>query len=284
MLFDTLAIAGLGLIGGSIARDARQRRLAGRIIAFGRSAARLEHAREMGLIDAGYTDFSDAIATADLIIVGTPVRAIVAQARACMPGMRPGAILCDVGSVKCPVVRDIESCVPPQVHFVGAHPIAGTENSGFESAVSGLFDGRICVLTPTPRTDAGALERVGRFWEALGSRLITMDTQTHDRMFAAISHLPHVVAFALVNAISGMQGFESDILQYAAGGFRDFTRIAASDPVMWRDIALMNRECILQSIDCMKESLGSIRAAVAAGDADTLETLFRKSRDTRRSL
>lgn len=284
MLFDTLAIAGLGLIGGSIARDARQRGLAGRIIAFGRSAARLEHARHMGLIDAGYTEFGDAIAAADLVIIGTPVRIIAAQARACMPGMRPGAILCDVGSVKGQVVRDIESCAPPHVHFIGAHPIAGTENSGFESSVSGLFEERICVLTPTPHTDAAALQRLGQFWEALGSRVITMDTQTHDRMFAAISHLPHMVAFALVNAISGMQGFEGDILQYSAGGFRDFTRIAASDPVMWRDIALMNRECILQSIDCMEQSLGAIKAAVAAGDADTIETLFRKSRDTRRSL
>jgi prephenate dehydrogenase len=283
-LFRHIAIVGLGLIGGSIARAARERGLVGIITGYGRSAERLESARRLGLIDAWYTDCAQGIEQADLVFLGTPVSTIAEMARQVLPGMAPGAILTDVGSVKQPVVEAIEPLVPDGVHFIGGHPIAGTENSGFESALADLFDNRICVLTPGVRSEPGALDRLRGFWQQLGSRVIEMDVADHDRIFAAISHLPHMVAFALVNAIVAMEGFDTGILQYSAGGFRDFTRIAASDPLMWRDIAMMNAGNILEAIGSMERSLAELREALAAGSGDAIEAFFRASSEARRSI
>ncbi len=283
-MFKQIAIVGLGLIGGSIAKTVREKGLAGRITAVGRSAERLEKARADGLIDDFTVGCDSRLGSADLVIIGMPVRLIAAQARSVLKFVKSGAIVSDVGSVKGPVVEDIESCANGDVCFIGAHPIAGTENSGFEAALSDLFENRICVLTPTARTEKTHLDKLRDFWERLGSRVICMDVETHDRIFAAISHLPHMVAFALVNAIVDMKGFSTDILQYSAGGFKDFTRIAASDPVMWRDIALMNRQNILDSIEHMQSALQAVGDAVVREDEAAIEALFKKSRDARRGL
>ena len=283
-MFNHIAIAGLGLIGGSLARDIRQLGLAATITGFGRNPERLKKAREIGLIDAWHTDSAQGIAQADLIIIGTPVRRIPQQILEILPHVQQGAIITDVGSVKTAIVEQVEQRIPPSVFFIGGHPIAGTENSGFESSVGGLFKNRPCVLTPTDKTDQHALEKVKKFWQAVGAHVVLMDIITHDMIFAGISHLPHMVAFSLVNAVTDMENFEKQILQYSAGGFRDFTRIAASDPVMWRDIALMNKDHILNAINFFEKSLAQLKHSIAAGDAPLIEQFFKKSHDTRRAI
>jgi prephenate dehydrogenase len=283
-LFKHIAIAGLGLIGGSLARDIRQRGLAGRITGCGRNPERMQQARDLGLVDDYVVGFSRELGDADLVIVGTPVRAITRTIQDLAPCLQPGTIVTDVGSVKAPIVAGAEAVMPPGVFFVGGHPIAGTENSGFEASVTGLFENRICVLTPTAASHQEALARLEGFWKSVGSRVIRMDVQTHDRIFAGISHLPHMVAFSLVNALVDMRGFDLQILQYSAGGFRDFTRIAASDPVMWRDIALLNRENIVSALEVFERTLHLLKQAITAGDENTIERFFQKSRDTRREI
>lgn len=283
-MFNHIAIAGLGLIGGSLARDIRQLGLAATITGFGRNPERLKKAYEIGLIDAWHTNPARHIAQADLIIIGTPVRRIPQQILEILPHVQQGALITDVGSVKTAIVEQVEQKLPPGVFFIGGHPIAGTENSGFESSVGGLFENRACVLTPTDKTDPRALEKIKNFWLAVGAHVVQMDVKTHDMIFAGISHLPHMVAFSLVNAVTDMENFEKQILQYSAGGFRDFTRIAASDPVMWRDIALMNKDHILSAINFFEKSLAQLKQSIAAGDAPLIEQFFKKSHDTRRAI
>jgi prephenate dehydrogenase len=284
IIFDHIAIVGLGLIGGSLARVVKQQKLAQTVSAFGRSIERLQKARELGLVDNCYERFEDGLHEADAVVIATPVGIIEEQALALAPYLRGGAVVTDVGSVKSPLVAALESRMPRGTFFIGGHPIAGTENSGFESSFAELFEGRICVLTPTRQSDAGALERVRKLWIAAGSSVVLMDADVHDKIVAAISHLPHMVAFSLVNAIAGMKDFEQNILEYSAGGFRDFTRIAASDPVMWRDIALMNRDNLLQTLDFFTRALDDLKDAVYSGNGEKLEELFRQSRDTRRGI
>jgi prephenate dehydrogenase len=283
-MFNHIAISGLGLIGGSLARDIRQLGLAETITGFGRNPDRLKKACKMGIIDAWETDFARGIAQADLIIIGTPVLMIPQQVLEMLPHVSQGAIITDVGSVKTAIVEQIEPALPPGVFFIGGHPIAGTENSGFESAIQGLFKSRACVLTPTACTDSLSLKRLTEFWLAVGARVVQMDAKTHDMIFAGISHLPHMVAFSLVNAVTDMENFENQILQYSAGGFRDFTRIAASDPAMWRDIALMNRDHILNALNFFEKSLAVLKQNIADGNADLIEQFFKKSHDTRRTI
>lgn len=283
-MFNHIAIAGLGLIGGSLARDIRQLGLAPIITGFGRNPERLKKACAIGLIDAWHTDSAQGIAQADFIIIGTPVRRIPQQILEILPHVQQGAVITDVGSVKTAIVEQVEQKLPPGVFFIGGHPIAGTENSGFESSAGGLFKNRPCVLTPTDKTDPHALEKLIKFWQALGAHVVQMDIKTHDMIFAGISHLPHMVAFSLVNAVTDMENFEKQILQYSAGGFRDFTRIAASDPVMWRDIALMNKDHILNAINFFEKSLAQLKHSIAAGDAPLIEQFFKKSHDTRRAI
>jgi len=284
VIFNHVAIVGLGLIGGSLARDVKEKKLAHRISAYGRNIERLTAARNLGLIDACYERFEDGTADVDAVVIATPVGIIAEQALALAPYLRQGTIITDVGSVKGPIVSALESRLPDGLLFIGGHPIAGTENSGYEASCIGLFENRVCILTPTRNTDARALELVQRLWAAAGSRVVVMDVATHDKIIAAISHLPHMVAFSLVNALVEMKDFEQNILQYSAGGFRDFTRIAASDPVMWRDIALMNRDNLLTTIDFFLRSLGELKDAIQESNGSRLEALFRQSRDTRRGI
>ena len=281
--FNHVAIVGVGLIGGSIAKTLRVRKLADRITGFGRNRNRMRLACEMGIVDAGY-DCYDALADADLVIVGTPVCAIDDTIERLAPCLRPGTVVTDVGSVKLAIVEQATSRMPTGVTFVGAHPIAGTENSGFEHAIDSLFVDRLCITTPIGTTDPTALDQVEAFWRALGARVARMDAGMHDRLFGAVSHLPHMVAFSLVNAIVGMRGFNNDLLGFSAGGFRDFTRIAASDPVMWRDIALMNRDNVIEAMTAVEDKLAELKQAIVDGDADAIETFFRASRDARRAI
>jgi len=283
-VFKHIAIAGLGLIGGSLAKTLRERNLVDKITGYGRNPERMEKARQMGLIDEFFIGFENGLDDVDLIVIGTPVRTIVRNARELLPYVRPGTVVTDVGSVKGPITDGIEPHVPDGCFFIGGHPIAGTENSGFEHALSDLFQDRVCVLTPTAQTDQHELDRLGRFWEMVGSRVIRMDVDSHDTIFAAISHLPHMVAFSLVNALVDMKDFGDNILQYSAGGFKDFTRIAASDPVMWKDIALMNRDNIITVLDRFEHALSVLKDAIARKDEHEIEKLFERSRDTRRAI
>jgi prephenate dehydrogenase len=282
--FKNIAIVGVGLIGGCVARDVRERDLAGKITGYGRNAKRLAGAAEQGIIDSWHDVYNDSLAEADLVIVGTPVRAIAPIVCDIVPHLSSGAIVTDVGSVKKSIVDAVESRVPAGVAFIGGHPIAGTEDSGYESSFAGLFENRVCVLTPGQCSCSRDVDSLESFWRALGAEVVRMAPEEHDRIFAAISHLPHMVAFSLVNAIVNMQGFDSSILRYSAGGFRDFTRIAASDPVMWRDIAMMNRDNVLDTIKHVEDTLSELARAIEAGDENEIERLFQKSRDTRRSI
>jgi prephenate dehydrogenase len=282
--FNHIAIVGLGLIGGSLARAIKKKNLAGKIIGYGRSCKRMEKAYALGLVDEYFVGFEKGFEDVDLVIICTPVRSIAPIVHEVLPFIKPGTIITDVGSVKGPIIKEIEPLKPKDIFFIGGHPIAGTENSGFESSLVDLFENRIYVLTPTDCSNREALTRLEHFWKMIGSHVICMDVQTHDMIFAAISHLPHMVAFSLVNAIVDMEGFENMILQYSAGGFKDFTRIAASDPVMWRDIALMNKDNILRALEFFEGSLSSLKNAIQREDQKNLQKLFQKSRDTRRGI
>ena len=284
MLFNHIAIIGLGLIGGSLAQVVRNKKLAQRVTALGRNPERLQKARQLGLVDDYAVEFDRGLADVDLVVIATPVGIIVELAQAVAPHLKPGTIITDVGSVKAAIVAALESQLPGNITFIGGHPIAGTENSGFEASFPELFENRICVVTPTASTDQNALEKVRNLWTAAGSSVVSMDVDTHDKIFAAISHLPHMVAFSLVNAVVNMKDYAQNSLQYSAGGFRDFTRIAASDPIMWRDIALLNRDNLLAALDYFVRAIEDVKEAINAGDGKKLEALFQSSRDARRRI
>jgi prephenate dehydrogenase len=284
MLFNHIAIVGLGLIGGSLARVVRNKKLAQRVTAFGRNPERLQKAQQLGLVDGYQTGFDSGFEDVDLVVMATPAGTIVELARAIAPRLKPGTIITDVGSVKAAIVAALDSKLPRSIKFIGSHPIAGTENSGFEASFAELFENRICVVTPTASSDQNALEQIRSLWTAAGSSVVSMDVDTHDKIFAAISHLPHMVAFSLVNAVVDMKDYAQNTLQYSAGGFRDFTRIAASDPIMWRDIALLNRDNLLATLNYFSRAIEEVKDAISAGDGKKLETLFQRSRDARRKI
>jgi prephenate dehydrogenase len=271
----------VGLIGGSLAIDLRRRGLAGEIIGVGRGAGNLAVARRRGIVDRFTSDPVEGVRDADLVVLATPVGALAEVGKAIAPALMPGAVVTDVGSTKVSVIRDLEPLMPGLAYFVAAHPIAGTEDSGAGAAMANLFEGARCILTPTPRTNPAALAKVGRLWRAVGARVFEMDAAAHDRILGAVSHLPHVVAYALVNAVTALQ---EDALDYAGGGFRDFTRIAASHPDMWRDIMLANSEPILSGIDAVLIELESLRDAIEAQNGKELAEAFTRARERRRAL
>ncbi len=280
-LINRLAIIGVGLIGGSLALALRRQGMVGEVVGIGRGEANLRRGVELGVIDRYSLDPCEGVRGADLIFIATPVCTIAGIIARIAPFLSPGAIVTDGGSVKEEIVAASEPLMPSGTFFVGGHPIAGTEHSGVEAAFADLYENRRCILTPTPQTDPTALALVSRIWEAVGSQVVLMDVHKHDRVLAAISHLPHMVAYSLVNAVGGYDRFDESILRYSAGGFRDFTRIASSDPVMWRDIALMNREALLEMMDFFADSLSHLRRLVAAGESDGLERFFADSKELR---
>jgi prephenate dehydrogenase len=219
-----------------------------------------------------------------MVFLAIPVCSIAAMTERIAPALAPGAIVTDGGSVKGEIVASCEPLMPAGTHFVGGHPIAGTEKSGVDASFSTLYVNRRCILTPTPNTDPVALAKVKKMWRIAGSEVVLMDTDKHDRVLAAISHLPHMVAYALVNAVGDYDRFDESILKYSAGGFKDFTRIASSDPAMWRDIALMNRDGIVELTDFFTAYLSELRTLVVNGDAEGLQEFFAKSKEKRDAI
>ena len=283
-LIHRLAIIGVGLIGGSLARVLREKGAVGEIVGIGRGEANLRKAVELGVIDRYSLDPAAGVAGADVVFLATPVCSIPSITAEIAPYLAAGCVVTDGGSVKEEIVSACEPLMPSGVHFVGGHPIAGTEHSGVEASFSSLYVGKRCIVTPTPTTGQDALAKVVRMWEVAGSEVVIMDTEKHDRVVAAISHLPHMVAYALVNAVEGYDRFEESILRYSAGGFRDFTRIASSDPAMWRDIALMNREAVIEMMDHFAAYFARLRELVAAADGPELERFFQESKESRDAI
>ena len=284
LLVKRLAVIGVGLIGGSLARVLREKGAVGEIVGIGRGEANLKRGVELGVLDSYSLDAREGVRGADLVFIATPVCSIPDVVAQIAPYLSPGAIVTDGGSVKEFVVEACEPLMPQGTFFVGGHPIAGTEHSGVEASFATLYQGKRCIVTPTPRTDPAALAKVVQVWETAGSTVPLMDPVQHDRMVAAISHLPHMVAYSLVNAVDGYDRFGGELLSFSAGGFRDFTRIASSDPVMWRDIALTNRDAILETVDFFAGYLARLRSMVEAGDASALESFFLNSKQKRDAI
>ena len=283
-LFKRMAVIGVGLIGGSLARVLREKGAVEEIVGIGRGEANLKRGVELGVLDRYSLDPREGVRGADLVFVATPVCTIPAVVAEIAPYLSPGCIVTDGGSVKEFVVNACEPLMPPGTFFVGGHPIAGTEHSGVEASFATLYQGKRCIVTPTGNTDAAALEKVVELWTIAGSTVPLMDPVQHDRVVAAISHLPHMVAYSLVNAVDGYDRFGGDLLSFSAGGFRDFTRIASSDPVMWRDIALTNREAILETMDFFTGYLEKLRDLIEAEDAAGLEWFFLNSKQKRDAI
>jgi cyclohexadieny/prephenate dehydrogenase len=285
-LFHRLTLLGMGLIGSSIARGALARGdIAGEIVANARSEKTLNRVRELGIADVVEADPARAVAGADCVILCAPVGSFASLAAAIAPALSPGAILSDVGSTKQSVIRDVGPLVPAGVHFVPAHPLAGTEYSGPDSGFAELFHGRWCLLTPPPGTDEASVEKIAELWRRLGSMVDIMEPAHHDRVLAMVSHLPHLLAFTVCGTADDLADeTRQQVLQYAASGFRDFTRIAASDPEMWRDVFLNNREALLEMLARFTEDAQAMARAVRWGDTDYIVDKIERGRKIRRSL
>jgi cyclohexadieny/prephenate dehydrogenase len=283
--FRKLALIGIGLIGSSIALAARRQGLVDVISIATRRQETLDEARELGLGDIYTLDAAEAVRGADLVILCAPVGAYDALARAIGPALEPGAILSDVGSVKAHVVKVVGPHVPSGVHFIPGHPIAGTEHSGPSAGFPELFAGRWCVLTPGPEVPAAETEKLAAFWRAMGSKVESMDAEHHDMVLAITSHIPHLVAYNIVGTVADLEtATQSEVIKFSASGFRDFTRIAASDPVMWRDVFLTNRDAVLEMLGRFLEDLSMLQRAVRNGDGASLEAMFTRTRAIRRSI
>jgi cyclohexadieny/prephenate dehydrogenase len=283
--FDRVALIGIGLIGSSLAHAMRKHKLAGEITGYARSEATRKKALEIDLVDKVFPTAAQAVKDADLVILCSPVGTYGELAREIGPGLRPGAILTDVGSVKGAVVRDVLPHVPPDVSFIPGHPIAGTEQSGPESGFAELFINRWCILTPLPDSDPGAVERLADFWRACGSNVEMMTPEHHDLVLAITSHLPHLIAYNIVSTAADLEEVtSSEVIKYSAGGFRDFTRIAASDPTMWRDVFLNNKDAVLEMLGRFSEDLSALQRAIRWSDGDMLFDVFTRSRQIRRGI
>ena len=283
--FRRVAFIGIGLIGSSIARVMRRDRLADTIVACARTPKTLETALALGIADEATSDPAEAVRGADLVMICTPVSTYGAIAEAIAPALEPGCIVTDVGSIKAAAVKAVEPHLPKGVHFVPGHPIAGTENSGPESGFDTLFVDRWFLITPVPGTDPAAIEKIAALWRCAGSRIDYLDPAHHDQVLAITSHLPHLIAYTIVGTATDLEEhIKSEVIKYSASGFRDFTRIAASDPIMWRDIFLANRDAVLEMLGRLSEDLAKLQRAIRVGDGDTLETLFRRTREIRRGV
>lgn len=284
-MFEKIALIGIGLIGASIAIGARQNKLAKHVAISTRRAETLEEARGLKLGDSYTLDAVEAVCDADLVILCTPVGAFEGVMRDIAPHLKPGAILTDVGSVKGHVHKVLGPLVPEGVHFVPGHPMAGTEYSGPSAGFAALFHGRWCMLTPTDDVDRSAVGKLTEFWQILGSDVELMDADHHDLVVAITSHVPHLIAYNIVGTVDALQEVsKSEVIKYSAGGFRDFTRIAASDPVMWRDVFLTNREAVLEMLGRFLGDLKILQDAVEQGDGPALEDVFTRTRAIRRSI
>lgn len=298
VIFERVLIAGVGLIGGSLGLAAKSRGLVGEVVGVGRTQANLKIARERGLIDTYTYDPAEAARGTDLVLLAVPVEATGPVLRRLLPHLPAGCVVTDAGSVKKPIVDTLAALLPASIPWVAAHPIAGTEHAGAAAAFETLFDGSLCVLTPTDTTDQGALARVRALWEGVGMRVEEMDAGVHDRLLAHVSHLPHVIAFSVMNGLlksfaapaarasheSSVPPHTVDPLAYAGSAFADLTRVAASPVEMWRDICLANREALLSAISAFEQALADMKAAIYDRDAQTLSAAIERARQGRHRL
>ena len=284
-MFKKIALVGIGLIGSSMAHGARKHCLAGEIAGYARREETRVAAQKAGFADSLHDNLESCVKDADLVVLASPVGSFAEIAPQIGPHLVAGAIVTDVGSVKMAVIRDVGPHLPEGVHFIPGHPVAGTEQSGPNAGFAELFEGRWCILTPPPGADAAALEKLKTFWERLGSKVETMDAAHHDLVLAITSHVPHLIAYNIVGTAADLEEVtESEVIKFSAGGFRDFTRIAASDPTMWRDVFLNNREAVLEMLGRFNEDLSALQRAIRWGDGDELQNFFTRTRAIRRSI
>jgi cyclohexadieny/prephenate dehydrogenase len=285
LFFPRVALIGIGLIGSSLARVIRRDCLSDHIAVCARSEATLSAATELGIADSTTTDPAVAVKNADLVVICAPLGAYAAIAEAMAPGLKPGAIVTDVGSAKGCVITDVGPSLPPGVHFVPGHPVAGTEHSGPEAGFAELFRGRHCILTPPEGANEDAVDRVTGLWRAAGMRVERMSAEHHDQVLALTSHLPHLIAYTIVSTATDLEDdLKLQVVRYSAGGFRDFTRIAASDPVMWRDVFLKNRDAVLEMLQRFTEDMTALQRAIRWGEGETLQKKFTETRAIRRGV
>jgi len=284
-LFARMALIGAGLIGSSLAHVARREGLAGHIAVSARTQATLDTIKKLGLADSVSLDAAEAVRDADLVVLCTPVGVYGDITKAIAPALKPGAIVTDVGSCKQSVIDDVRPHLPDGVHLVPGHPVAGTEHSGPEAGFAELFEGRWAILTPETDTDEDAIEKVADLWQRAGSFVEIMEARHHDQVLAITSHLPQLVAYTIVDTATGLEDhLKGEVVKFSAGGFRDFTRLAASDPVMWRDICLANKDAILDILGRFTEDLTALQRAIRRGEADILEDSFTRTRAIRRGV
>ncbi len=273
--FGKMTIVGVGLLGASLAKACKERGLVEKITGCGRNRDNLEKARALKIIDDYHTDLAAAVKDAQLIVLCTPVATIVPLLQKMLAEIRPGALITDVGSVKVPVVAAAEKLVPAGVFFVGSHPIAGGENSGLEASAANLYQGAKCIVTPSEKTDAEALEKISALWQAVGMEVVNLSAEEHDFVFGAVSHLPHIIVYALMNTLGALRTQEDrTVTAFSGAGLKDITRIASSDPVMWRDICLSNRDHLLDMIHQFQGKLEKIRGTIEKKDGQALEKEF----------
>jgi len=284
-LFEQITIIGVGLLGGSLAQVCKQKGLAGKVVGCGRNPEKLQKAQALEIIDAHETDLQLAVSQADLVVLCSPVSVMTPLVREMVSFLRPGCLVTDVGSVKKPLVGEIQALMPEDAYFVGSHPIAGGEQSGFEASRADLFQDEKCIVTPTPKTNPSALKKISELWEQAGMQVISMDVEEHDLIFGAVSHLPHVIAYVLMNTIGGISTKNhEEITSFSGKGLKDITRIASSDPKMWRDICLSNKKPVLNLIDKFQGTLQQVRNLIENEDAQLLEQTFVTAKKYRLNL
>ncbi|MFT6944842.1 MAG: cyclohexadieny/prephenate dehydrogenase [Yoonia sp.] len=284
-MYDRVALIGLGLIASSMCHAMRRAGLVGEIVGFSRSSETREIAREIGLCDHVYDSTVEAVNGADLVVLCVPVGAMEAVAKEIGPALKAGATVSDVGSVKRTVIDAVSPYIPEGVHFIPAHPLAGTEHSGPRSGFAELFDNRFCILVPVEGAERAAVDRLAAFWRGMGAQIDEMDAEHHDLVLAVTSHTPHLIAYTMVGVADDLRRVtDSEVIKYSAAGFRDFTRIAASDPTMWRDVFLNNKEATLEILGRFTEELFALQRAIRQGDGDHLHAYFTRTRAIRRGI
>ena len=283
--FKKVCIIGLGLIGGSIGLAMKRAKISNQIIGFARSNSTLKRAIELGLVDKVKDNLEDAVNDCDLIILATPLSTFKKLVEEMSPFLKKDCIITDTGSAKLSVIEDLRGILPNNVEFIPGHPIAGTEESGPDAGFAELFDNRWCILTPTEENSSNAIDLIKEFWESIGSKVEIMDPLHHDKVLAITSHIPHLIAFNIVGTANNLANVtEKEVVKYSAGGFRDFTRIAASDPKMWSDIFTYNSEAVLEMLELFSNDLAKLKAAVIKKDSDLLFSNFEKTREVRKNI
>ena len=283
--FNRVTFIGFGLINSSLARVFKSKSLAKEICAYSRRKETLLKIKDLNIADYIYDDIKQSVENSDLIILGVPVGVMSSLVQEFASSLKSDAIITDVGSIKKGLIDSISPVLPKGVHFVPGHPIAGTENSGPESGFEELFNGRWCILTPTKNTSKDAIKKVDYIWQQAGMKVTIMDAEYHDRVLAITSHIPHLVAYSIVGTVTELEDqLKTEVIKYSAGGFRDFTRIAASDPVMWRDVFLNNSGAVLEMLGRFIEDLTALQKSIRWKDGDALEELFSKTRDIRKGI